>query len=130
MLQPVNYVEFRAINRNQSSCPIEEWSRWISEFRKSRDGGVRRAASAALPLTQKDLDEYYHFRIVANRELDVLDSSSQQLRTADQQLTSLLQELQKAPAHASTSFVHDLGLTGQTTKPIAEVYFDCVDGHW
>ncbi|KAI9237879.1 MAG: hypothetical protein BYD32DRAFT_461214 [Podila humilis] len=53
--------------------------------------------------------------------LYVLDSSSQQLRTADQQLTSLLQELQKAPAHASTSFVHDLGLTGQTTKPIAEV---------
>jgi len=94
LFNPVKYIEFRGVNWDQSSCLIDEWTRWISEFKKSRDGGVRRAASAALPLTQQDLADYYRSRILEDRELTVLDSSSQQHKIVDQQFIVHLQERQ------------------------------------
>ncbi|KAF9184425.1 hypothetical protein BGZ49_004433 [Haplosporangium sp. Z 27] len=92
---PMKYIEFRAVNRDQSSCLIDEWTRWISEFKKCQDGGVRRAASAALPLTQQDLAEYYCTRIFTDRELDIMDGSSQQYKIADQQFILHLKGRQK-----------------------------------
>ncbi|KAF9152413.1 hypothetical protein DFQ26_000910, partial [Actinomortierella ambigua] len=92
--KPEDYVLFRSLQRDQSLCLIEEWTRWMSDLRVNRYEHVRRAACGASPLTQEVLDKYYHTRIISDRELDVLQSSSQQHGIADQQLTTSLQERQ------------------------------------
>ncbi|KAG0255818.1 hypothetical protein BGZ95_005662 [Linnemannia exigua] len=58
-LSPQDYIHFRAVKRDQSSCLIDEWTRWLSELKANPHGGVRRAAVAASPLTQQNLDKYY-----------------------------------------------------------------------
>ena len=87
-----DYLVFRSLRRDQSSCLLEEWNQWILDLRESRHEHVRRAAVGATALTQKVLDMYYQTQIASSRKLDLLESSSRQHRIADDQLTSLLQE--------------------------------------
>ncbi|KAF9344442.1 hypothetical protein BGX34_005661, partial [Mortierella sp. NVP85] len=117
-LRPQDYIK-----RDQSSCLIDEWTRWLSELRTNPHGGVRRAAVAASPLTQQNLDEYYRDQFFVDRELDVLESSSQQLKTADQQYTSHLLERRRHPAVSAltpSSTTHDLDTAAEVTNPSAE----------
>ncbi|KAG0008581.1 hypothetical protein BGZ80_003284, partial [Entomortierella chlamydospora] len=119
---PQEYIQFRAVSRDQSTILIHEWSRWMADLKKSPHGGVQRAAVAALPLTQKNLDDYYRLRFFAKRELDTLESSSQQLKAADQQYTSHLNQKGQSdavPALASSSTSHDLEPAIETTNPRA-----------
>ncbi|KAG0047087.1 hypothetical protein BGZ83_007774 [Gryganskiella cystojenkinii] len=79
----------------------------MSEFRKSHDGGVRRSASAALHFAQKNLDEYYKERTVGKRRLDALESSPEQLKNTDRELSNLLgvtgaSEAAKTPSNRLT----------------------------
>ncbi|KAF9080106.1 hypothetical protein BGX27_005714, partial [Mortierella sp. AM989] len=70
----------------------------MADLRKSPHRGVRRAAIAASPLTRQNLDDYYRLQSFAERELDVLESSSQQLKAADQQYTSHLNQKGRSDA--------------------------------
>ncbi|KAG0353696.1 hypothetical protein BGZ54_002093 [Gamsiella multidivaricata] len=85
--KPVDYIKYRALQRDQSSALIDEWIRWLSDLKKSSYEVVRRAAVTASALTQDDIDEYYRDRVSVDREQDALESSKKQLRVADQQLT-------------------------------------------
>ena len=91
------HIKYRALRRDQSSALIDEWTRWISDFKKSSYEAMRRAAFTASALTQDDIDEYYRDRVSVNREQDALESSKKQLRVADQQLTSRMEKRQGEP---------------------------------
>ncbi|KAF9147797.1 hypothetical protein BGX20_006540, partial [Mortierella sp. AD010] len=97
-INPIDYVKYRALHRDQSSHLIDEWTRWLSDLKKSSYEAVRRAAINAQALTQDDIDEFYRDRVSVDREYDALESSKKQLRMADQQLTLRIEK-----RHASTS---------------------------
>ncbi|KAF9091264.1 hypothetical protein BGX27_002054, partial [Mortierella sp. AM989] len=101
---PKAYIRFRAVKRDESLSLIDEWARWLSDIKTSEHGGARRAAIAASSLTQEDLNDYYRRQILTNRQLVVLQNSSDQLGAADQQFTSHVQRLQREPdLNASTT---------------------------
>ncbi|KAH7026959.1 hypothetical protein BKA57DRAFT_511706 [Linnemannia elongata] len=87
--KPVDYIKYRALQRDRSSALIDEWNRWLLDLKRSSHEAVRRAAVTASALTQDDIDEYYRDRVSVDREHDALESSRKQLRVTDQQLTLL-----------------------------------------
>jgi hypothetical protein len=95
--KPVDYIKYRALQRDQSSALIDEWSRWLLDLKKSSYEVVRRAAVTASALTQDDIDEYYRDRVSIDREHDALESSRKQLRVADQHLTLRMEKRQGEP---------------------------------
>ncbi|KAF9907473.1 hypothetical protein EC991_010939 [Linnemannia zychae] len=103
--EPIAYIKHRALKRHQSSALIDEWTRWMLDFKKSSYEAVRRAAVAAAAITQDDIDEYYRDRISVDREQDALESSRIQLRVADQLHTSHMEKRLAESTHVSSSQV-------------------------
>jgi hypothetical protein len=126
--RPQEYIRVRAVRRDESECLIDEWSQWLSDLRSCRHGGVRRAATAASPLTQEDLNEYYRQKYFSNRELDVLEGSSQQLKEADRLYTSHLQGCQKGPGEAWIQMIVNLLLCLLTIRNAYQCYTDSSSG--
>ncbi|GJJ68510.1 hypothetical protein EMPS_00856 [Entomortierella parvispora] len=103
---PVDYIKYRALQQDQSIILINEWARWMQDFKQSSFECARRAASIALALTQDDLDEYHRDRVSIEREQDALQSSKKQLLIADEQ-HSLRMEKRQAELVRSTSSTED-----------------------
>ncbi|KAF9896686.1 hypothetical protein BX616_006954, partial [Lobosporangium transversale] len=83
---PSEYIESRGLRQEDSHVILREWNRWIKDLMNSRHSFIREAAKAAGLMKAADLDKFYEKRIVAKRKLDVLKSSSEQLKDADQNL--------------------------------------------
>ncbi|KAG0213883.1 hypothetical protein BGX28_003307 [Mortierella sp. GBA30] len=90
--EPAEYVAFRAMPRVASNALGQEWVQWLHDLKNSQHEHVRRAASSAPLLTQVHLDEYYKGMLLKKRELDVLESSIEQLTAADSKVTEFLFE--------------------------------------
>ncbi|KAG0360260.1 hypothetical protein BGZ54_009638 [Gamsiella multidivaricata] len=81
---------------------------------------VCRKAKAAPRLTNSDIDKYYENRIVTNHELDILETSSNQVIAAGRKLTSILQKRQEptsiptAESSSSTCRVSEYPFIGET----------------
>ncbi|KAI7830374.1 hypothetical protein BC939DRAFT_439149 [Gamsiella multidivaricata] len=91
---PFEYMAFRALERSCSSQLLSEWARWMQDLQNSSYEFVCRKAKAAPRLTNSDIDKYYENRIVTNHELDILETSSNQVIAAGRKLTSILQKRQ------------------------------------
>ncbi|KAF9182563.1 hypothetical protein BGZ49_004687 [Haplosporangium sp. Z 27] len=100
---PSEYIAFRALEKSRSSQLLLEWARWMQDLQNSSHEFVCQKAKAAPRMTNKDIDNYYKDRIVANHELDILEISSNQVVEGGRNLTSLLQKCEVPPRDTSAT---------------------------